>query len=997
MPFSPLPTVPPPAPVPQRGRRNPRRGAGATLALVVAAAGLAVPLVPAAAAGGPTLLSQGKPATASSTQSPTGYQAGEAFDGDGGSRWSSLAADPQWIQVDLGQRASIDRVELDWEGAYGKGYRIQTSDDGSSWTTLSTVTNGDGGADVLDVDGAGRYVRLLGDARGTGYGYSLWEFRVFGEPAGGPVDPTDPTDPNGPTACLTDVTAGATATASSQQGDSTPARAVDQNTSTRWGSVLNTTTWTGQDDEWLQVDLGEANDVCGVSILWEGAYGKDYDVQVSTDGLTWATAAQARGQDGGTDVVTFGTTSARYVRWQGVARGTTFGYSMYELRVLAPGASIDPTTDLLGPNVYVFDPSMPDSAIQHQIDTVFAQQEQDQFGPGRYQFLFTPGEYEVDARIGFYTSLSGVGQDPTDVTVKGGDWVDAQWFGGNATQNFWRSAENLSITPDDGMARWATSQAAPFRRIQVNGGLQLDSSAYGWSSGGYIADSNVTGVVESWTQQQWYARDSSVGEWKGGVWNMVYSGVEGTLPTAATWPTPPVTKLDTTGTVREKPYLYLDGDDWAVFVPELRSGTTGTTWKNGHTAGTSIPLDDFFVAKEGDTAAEINAALDAGKHLLLTPGVYRVDQTIQVDNPGTVVLGLGYATIIPEHGGVGMHVADQDGITVAGILFDAAVTESPALFVVGDEGVHTDHSDDPIVLHDVFMRVGGAVAGKVDAAMIIHADDTIVDHVWSWRGDHGEGIGWDLNTSDYGFVVNGDDVSAYGLFVEHYQKYNTLWNGERGKTVFYQNELPYDVPDQAAWQNGDTRGWAAYKVADDVKNHEAWGLGSYSNFTSDTEETEIVVDGGFEVPQVAGVKMHHLLVVSLGGEGIFDAVINGVGPRADGPDTIPSYVDFYGGVDVAPQASLDVRASAVTRCVAGTVRLAVTATNKEGAPVDVALATPYGATSFSQVAGGRLAAQSFNARAASVSAGSTSVTATGTVAGKPVTTVVPATFDGRTC
>ena len=708
--------------------------AGTTAAVTAAAPDRAVA---AAAACGTTNAALGRPATASSTEGPFG--AAMAVDGDPGTRWSSLPADPQWIRVDLGSVQDLCRVELSWETAYGRDFRIEASDDGTTWRTLRTVTDGPGGSQALDVVGAGRYVRVTGTERGTGYGYSLWELKVF-----------------------------------TGDGGSTPGDPIP----------------------------------------------------------------------GGGD---------------------------------------------LGPNVHVFGPDTPTSQVQAAVDAVYDQQESDQFGDGRHQFLFEPGTYPVHVNAGFHTAISGLGARPDDVNITGGVWADAEWFEGNATQNFWRSVENLAVTPSGGDMRWAVSQAAPMRRVHVRGNLMLHSSRYGWASGGYIADSVVDGEVRAWTQQQWYTRDSTLtGGWAGTLWNMVFSGVENAPPTS--FPEPAVTTLDTTGIIREKPYLYLDGEDYEVFVPSARSGSRGATWRSGSTSGTSVPLDDFYVARPGDSAARINQALDQGLHLLLTPGVYELDQTIEVDRAGTVVLGLGYATIVPTAGQTAMRVGDVDGVRIAGVLFDAGATESPSMLTVGTDGSTADHADDPISLHDVFVRVGGAHVGRVDQAIVVNADDTIIDHIWSWRGDHGDGVGWNVNTADNGLVVNGDDVDGYGLFVEHYQEYNTLWNGERGRTIFYQNELPYDPPNQAAWNHDGIRGWAAYKVADHVTQHEAWGLGSYCVFTSDASITS---DNGFEVPVTPGVRMHSLLTVSLGGVGTYEHVINGVGPRAAGTETVPAKVVSY--------------------------------------------------------------------------------------------------------
>ncbi len=265
----------------------------------------------------------------------------------------------------------------------------------------------------------------------------------------------------------------------------------------------------------------------------------------------------------------------RYVRVLGTARGTGYGYSLWEV-------AVHTTTDVtgpvqgggdLGPNVIVVDPSTP--GLQQKFDEVFARQEKSQFGTGRYQFLLKPGTYNgLNAQLGFYTSVSGLGLNPDDVQINGDITVDAGWFNGNATQNFWRSAENLALSPVNGTDRWAVAQAAPFRRIHVKGGLNLAPNGYGWASGGYIADSRIDGTVGPYSQQQWYTRDSSVGGWTNGVWNMTFTGVEGAP--ATDFPSGPYTTLDTTPVSREKPFLYLDGDAYKVFVPAKRTNARGS-------------------------------------------------------------------------------------------------------------------------------------------------------------------------------------------------------------------------------------------------------------------------------------------------------------------------------------------------------------------------------------------------------------------------------------
>ncbi|MEU8749142.1 coagulation factor 5/8 type domain-containing protein [Streptomyces chartreusis] len=541
----------------------------------------------------------------------------------------------------------------------------------------------------------------------------------------------------------------------------------------------------------------------------------------------------------------------------------------------------------LGPNVIVFDPSTP--GIQARLDQVFRQQESAQFGTGRYALLFKPGTYHgLNAQLGFYTSIAGLGLSPDDTTINGDVTVDAGWFNGNATQNFWRSAENLALVPVNGTNRWAVAQAAPFRRMHVRGGLNLSPTGYGWASGGYIADSRIDGQVGPYSQQQWYTRDSAIGSWLNGVWNMVFSGVEGAP--AQSFPNPPYTTLGTTPISREKPFLYLQGNDYRVFLPEKRTNARGVTWGNGTPRGTSLPLSQFYVARPGVSAATLNQALAEGLHLLLTPGIYHLDRPIQVNRAGTVVLGLGYATLIPDGGVTAVQVADVDGVRLAGFLVDAGPVNSATLLEIGPRGASRDHSANPTTVQDVFVRIGGAGAGKATTSMVINNRHTIVDHTWVWRADHGEGVGWETNRADYGVVVNGDDVLATGLFVEHFNKYDVQWNGQRGRTIFFQNEKAYDAPNQAAIQNGSIKGYAAYKVGDGVTTHEGWGLGSYCYYNVNPS---IVQHHGFAAPVRSGVRFHNLLVVSLGGQGQYECVINDTGSPTSGTSTVPSTVVSY--------------------------------------------------------------------------------------------------------
>ncbi len=737
-----------------RSRRTRRLTRFTVVAAVTAVAALAVTPFSGTAQAAAALLSQGKPTTASSIEN-SGTVAANATDGNSGTRWSSAFSDPQWLQVDLGASASISQVVLNWETAYAKTFTIQTSATGTGgWTDITPVTTGQAGVQTLNVSGTGEFVRMNGLTRATPWGYSLWEFQVYGT-----------------------------------LGSTTPPN-------------------TG---------------VC---------------------------PAQP-------DIPNFGS------------------------------------------NVHIFDPSMSNATIQAQLDTDFANQKSTstaQFSNTRIAELYKPGTYKVEDNVGFYNSVAGLGQNPDDVTIQGDVTVDAfnSEDAGNATQNFWRSAENLAIEPSQNQTdRWAVAQAAPFRRIDVRGSLNLFPASYGWSSGGYISDTKVSGTVASGSQQQWYSKDSSYGAWDGSNWNMVFSGVTGAGVTQnfSTAPTGKhLTVLPTTPVSRDVPYLYVTSDGkYHVFEPSLRTNASGPSWANGPTPGTSVPMSQFYVVKSGDTASTINAALANGCNLFFTPGIYHLSQTLNVTKAGTVILGIGYPTLIPDNGVNAMQVADVDGVRLKGLLFDAGTTNSNALLTVGPTGSTASHAGNPTTIQDVFFRIGGQVAGKATNSLIVNSNNVIIDHIWAWRADHGAGVGWTSNTADQGVVVNGNNVLATGLFVEHYQKYEVVWNGQNGEVIFFQNENPYDPPNQAAWMNGALKGYAALKVANTVTSFAGYGMGAYVVFNADHSITNY---HEFEVPNVSGVRLTDLAVVSLGGQGIVTHVVNDTGAQADAT-TNNVYVTSY--------------------------------------------------------------------------------------------------------
>ncbi|HWJ86342.1 MAG TPA: adenylyl cyclase [Cellulomonas sp.] len=567
----------------------------------------------------------------------------------------------------------------------------------------------------------------------------------------------------------------------------------------------------------------------------------------------------------------------------------------------------------LGRNTIVFDPSMPIATIQAKVDAIHAQQVDAEMGDGRYALLFKPGtygtaEHPLRFQVGYYTEVAGLGLKPGDVKINGAIEVynrclpTAPGEDSNciALVNFWRSLSNLSINfvgggdgCRDSANFWAVSQAAPMRRVELTGAnlslMDYCTAGPQYASGGFIADSKLPFVV-SGSQQQFLTRNSSVEGWSNFVWNQVFSGVEGAPEGGAFTDDNKYTTLAATPLSREKPFLYVDGKGkWNVFVPDAVKSSTGTSWKSGSAKGKSISLDKFYVAKPGDDVKRINLELLKGKNLLLTPGIYHNSKPITVVRPDQVVLGLGLATIVPEKGSIGLQTLDVKGVKIAGIMFDAGAKNSPALLKVGTalsklDGLlkkqHLSDPKDPTTLSDVFFRIGGAHVGKATQSLVVNANDVVIDHTWAWRADHGVGgVGWDVNTAETGVLVNGNDVLATGLFAEHYQKYNVVWNGERGKTIFFQNELPYDAPNQAAWRHGSTLGWAAYKVDDKVKTHEAWGLGSYIYTNVDPT---LHATNAIEVPKRSSVKLYNMIIVSLNNAGTIDHVVNGVGGPAIG-------------------------------------------------------------------------------------------------------------------
>jgi carbohydrate binding protein with CBM6 domain len=585
----------------------------------------------------------------------------------------------------------------------------------------------------------------------------------------------------------------------------------------------------------------------------------------------------------------------------------------------AGGTGAPPTGGSLGANVIVISPSESVATIASTLNAIGTQQNPNQFGTQRYEILFEPGTYgsaatPLDFQVGYYESVEGLGQNPSQVVINGtiDSWnqctngIQTECY---ATDNFWRSISNLTINVTGltgcfaGEDVWAASQASPMRRVDINGNVTLMDFCDGtpdWASGGFIADSELNGTVENGSQQQYITRNTDIGSWTNGVWNQVFCGDPG-APAQSFGATSlqsggpePYTTLGTCPVTQEEPYLYTDSSgNYNVFVPSVRTNSSGPSWAGGNTPGTSLSVNNtFYIVNSSSTISTINAALAAGENLLFTPGVYSYASTINVTKADTKIIGLGFATIIPTAGQTTISVADVGGVNISGLILDAGPVNSPTLLTVGTQGSTVSHASDPVSIDDVFFRIGGAEAGSVTDAFIDNSNNSILDDIWSWRADHGAGGGsWTSDTAATGLTVNGSNVTAYGLAVEHYQQDETVWNGQGGTVIFYQNENPYDVPSQAAWMSSATQdGYPAFYIPNSVTTFQGYGMGSYSNFTVGPAIENAM---GFQAPATSGVVFHDIFTKWLNNFGGIESVINGTGAAVNSTNVGPSNIVTY--------------------------------------------------------------------------------------------------------
>lgn len=493
--------------------------------------------------------------------------------------------------------------------------------------------------------------------------------------------------------------------------------------------------------------------------------------------------------------------------------------------------------------------------------------------------------------------------------------------------------------------------------LTANGLLLCDyhapDFACGYTSGGFMANSIIDGKFNPGSQQQWLARNSNIDNAGTAVWNSVFVGNHfGTVPTTGApsftyrapagnnWTNAPLSINPNTALIAEKPYLICDNcstatdlEDlsWHMKVPALRTAAEGIDTA----VGKRLPLDNKFYIlspNSGPTAngvtkltrqktAEINQFLaTAGHHLIIAPGVYELNGgSIQIAQANTVVLGLGLPALVCNAGDPCINITAPKGVRLAGILLDAGYSLTDNLLLVGTQKDSQDNSANPIILSDMFFRIAETqleerVPGQerqTVAAATIYTNNVIGDNLWLWRADHDKAsshsmdaianlVNWDQDRAEYGLIVYGDQVSIYGLAVEHFRQNQTVWYGENGRVTFYQSEMPYDILSLDEWICKDPRlgitspshGCASYVIGQNVKHHQGLGFGIYTYFAN----APIVAPAAIQAPRTANITIDHIIGKWLNGQGAMTNLVT---------DSDPANRQCWGyGVDQTNQFSI---------------------------------------------------------------------------------------------
>eukprot|EP00929_Paragymnodinium_shiwhaense_P007709 TRINITY_DN111620_c0_g1_i1.p1 TRINITY_DN111620_c0_g1~~TRINITY_DN111620_c0_g1_i1.p1 ORF type:complete len:709 (-),score=127.99 TRINITY_DN111620_c0_g1_i1:192-2318(-) len=581
-------------------------------------------------------------------------------------------------------------------------------------------------------------------------------------------------------------------------------------------------------------------------------------------------------------------------------------------------------------SVKVFDPTDPPAVVEAAVNAFYKKNggeeppDNGQFSKLRQAFLFKPGMHRVNVPVGYYTQVLGLGESPDDVVFNSSKGVHceegAYYYKVGALNNFWRSAENFRTsawyswnhldltaqksTPsadDPGGMLWAVSQAAPLRRVKVDRDLLLCENAAvpstadeptptgfpevsevvvgigmpGRASGGFMGNVQVDGTVQVGSQQQWMSRNCKVDTWMPGGWNVNFVGTEGAKPTQCGIKTrfggyQSYVTVDETPIIAEKPFITID--TWGKYhlnVPQVVEKRRSVMFEK---ESVQHDFSRVYVATEADSAAMINARLSAGKHVVLSPGVYYLDAPLELNYKNQVLLGLGMATLVASKGNAVVKVGNVGGVRVAGILMEAGPVLSETLLEWGDSKFEGSRLN-PGLLHDVFARVGGpSPDAKARTMLQIKSGYVIGDNVWLWRADHGKGYVTKngQNPCDVGAVVTGDHVTMYGLFSEHNLHDQVQWAGDNGEVYLLQTEMPYD-----ATSDFGTNGYTALRVGDTVTSHKAYGVGVYHYF----RDHSVTVKSGIVTPEAVANSGSIVapVAICLNGKGVMQHVLNDIG------------------------------------------------------------------------------------------------------------------------
>ena len=530
------------------------------------------------------------------------------------------------------------------------------------------------------------------------------------------------------------------------------------------------------------------------------------------------------------------------------------------------------------------------SGIQSKCDAIYATMENGQFSSERYALCFKPGTYNnIHILLGYSMTVMGLGITPDDVTING--TVDVNNNTNpciGALDNFWRGIENVHIAiPVASTEAYDCSQAAPFRNNHVSGGtLNLatfeagcegDRSLGGFASGGYMADCVIDGDIDFSTQQQFFTRNNTYRQAKNGAWNFLSVGDQGKFAN------PTITNciqgkavfhaVPSTPIMAKKPYVVWKDNQWQLFIGQPQKDVIGPLGTEG-----GKYIKDFAFVTPDTGIDNMNLLLAQGSSLVLTPGIYTLSSELVVQRPNTVVLGIGFATIVTTSNRPCIRVTnDAIGVRIAGLMLEAGEGNAESLLLVGDTPNGGGNNDNPTFVQDVFGRIGPNFKTRCGAMMTINQRFTIVDHTWLWRADHSQtvdgGLGSGNCVSDNGLVVNGDDVYCYGVFSEHHLKECVLWQGANGRLYFLQCELAYDVADIVGWDYPGLRVTGSGFVASNIGVYTFFSKSQGSTATNPSVTSSCVVPNDAKLSAVCNVFLN-----ADTGAGRMLSIVNGRGP-----------------------------------------------------------------------------------------------------------------------